>query len=117
MTTKVQKIINKNISIINNHITEVNLHDDDRLKLFTGRITNIASLVESLNQNRCYIVTAESDISRTDDGDLVFAIGDRITIGTIVTFQDTQRLSPDETVQYRTVLTYVGDDGFIILNK
>jgi hypothetical protein len=116
MTRKAEKIINNNISIINDHITEANLLDEDRLKLFTGKITNIASLIESLNQNRCYIVTAESDISRTDDGDLVFAIGDKMTIGTIITYQDKQGLSPDETCQYRSVLTYVGD-RFIILNK
>ena len=116
MTRKAEKIINKNISIINEHITEATILDEDRLKLFTGKVTNLASLVEMLNQNRCYIVTAESDISRTDDGDLVFAIGDKITIGTIVTYQDKQGLSPDETCQYRSVLTYVGD-RFIILNK
>jgi hypothetical protein len=116
MTRKAEKIINKNISIINEHITETILLDEDKLKLFTGKVKNLSSLVENLNQNRCYIVTAESDISRTDDGDLVFAIGDRMTIGTIITYKDKQGLSPDETCQYRSVLTFVGD-GFIILNK
>ena len=99
-------------SVLNNTITEVSIYDDERLKLFTGKISNVQSIVENLNRHRRYIIMSESDINRVNDG-LVFAIGDKLCIGSIIEADEYHR-----NVQRKTVLTYVGaDNGFVILDK
>lgn len=107
-------------SLLNRSITKCDIYDDEKLKLFTGRVSNVSSIVETLNHHGCYIDMSESDITRLEDGDLIFAFGDKITTISIgITFDENPAGDYIRKNWLRkTVLRYVGvDDGFVVIDE
>ena len=99
-------------SILNHYTTKCDIYDDNKLKLFTGRVSNVSMIIKNMSQHNCYIIAAESDINRLEDGDLIFSVGDKLVIGEIVTYGD----APRTYVQAKYNLVWIGDK-FVVIDE
>lgn len=100
----------KYATIINSRIDICSIYDADKLKLFTARVSDVEKLVTTLSDHGWFIIADESDINRLENGDLIFSIGDKLTIGEIKCVGE----APITYVQSKTVLTYAGGKFVVI---
>lgn len=107
-------------TLLNSNLRRCDVFDNEKMKLFTGKVSNIEPLIRSLANRNCYINIEESDITRLGNGDLIFAFGDKITIVSIIYILGENPAGDYDrkNVQSKTVLTFVGcDDGFVVIDE
>jgi hypothetical protein len=101
-------------SVINSRIGICSIYDAEKLKLFTARVkgADIEKLVTTLSDHGWYIIADESDINRLENGDMLFSIGDKLTIGEIRCVGN----APITYVQSKYTYVWVGDK-FVVIDE
>ena len=98
--------------ILNSRLDVCSIYDADKLKLFTARVSDIQKLVTTLSDHGWFIITEESDITRLENGDMIFSIGDKLIVGEIKCVGD----APFTYVQSKIVYTYIGGK-FVVIDE